>query len=175
MKTNDTVLVNRIANSKLITINLEHYFPTAEIVEFDLKAYLFKDLILIEKDFRLALKEIDWSQYDDKAVALYCSTDAIIPTWAYMLASGYLVPHANKIFLGTKKSLIEEEYRSRLNNLDYSQYQDLPIVIKGCSQKPVPESAYVDLTTRLIPVAKSIMYGEACSTVPIFKKPKNQS
>lgn len=175
MENNDKVLVNRVANSKLKTINLEHYFPTVDIVEFDLREYLFKDLILIEKDFRESLKAVDWTVYDHKAVAVHCSTDAIIPTWAFMLVSTYLVPHASKIFLGTKKSLIEEEYRIRLENLDYSQYEDVPVVIKGCSQKPVPESAYVHLTTRLIPVARSIMYGEACSTVPIFKKPKNQS
>lgn len=175
MKTKEKPLVNRVANSKLKTINLEHYFPTVDIIEFDIKNYLFKELILKEKDFRESLKEIDWSIYKNKAVALYCSTDAIIPTWAYMLVSSHLAPHTENVFPGTKNAFIEAEYRQELANIDYSQYQDELIVIKGCSQKPVPTSAYVDLTTRLTSVAKSIMYGEACSTVPIFKKQRNQS
>lgn len=174
MKSNDAVLVNRVANSKLKTINLEHFFPTEEIAEFDLKNYLFKELILREKEFRAALKEIDWSQYTDQSIALYCSTDAIIPTWAYMLVATYLSPHASNIFMGTKKEYIEAAYRKQLSDVDYTQYRDQLIVIKGCSQKPVPTSAYVELTTRLTPIARSIMYGEACSTVPIYKKPKTR-
>lgn len=174
MKNTDTKLVNRVANSRLITINLEKYFPEDEIIEFDIKEYLFKELILKEKDFRAALKEIDWTIYDNKAVAITCSTDAIIPIWAFMLAATYLEPHTAEVFLGTKKELIEEKYRRQLDTLDYAKYQDELIVIKGCSQKPVPPSAYVTLTAKLRPYAKSIMYGEACSTVPIYKKPKNQ-
>lgn len=174
MKDTDTKLVNRVANSRLKTINLEKYFPEDEIIEFDLKDYLFKELILKEKEFRAALKAIDWTEYEHKAVAITCSTDAIIPTWAFMLVASYLEPHALEVFLGTKSALIEEKYRHQLDKLDYSQYEDELIVIKGCSQKPVPASAYVALTTRLRPFAKSIMYGEACSTVPIYKKPKNR-
>ncbi len=173
MKNNETKLVNRVANSRLKVINLEKYFPEIEIVEFDLKDYLFMELILKEKEFRSSLMEVDWSAYTGKAVALNCSTNAIIPTWAYMLAATFLEPVADRIFMGTKKELIEEEYRNKLNSLDYTQYKDEMIVIKGCSQKPVPTSAYVDLTTKLRPLARSIMYGEACSTVPIYKKPKN--
>lgn len=174
MKNTDTKLVNRVANSRLITINLEKYFPAEEIIEFDIKEYLFKELILKEKDFRADLKAIDWTGYDNKAVAITCSTDAIIPIWAFMLAATYLEPHASEVFLGTGKELIEEKYRRQLDALDYTRYLDELIVIKGCSQKPVPASAYVTLTTKLRPYAKSIMYGEACSTVPIYKKPKNQ-
>lgn len=175
MKNIETKLVNRVANSKLKVINLEHYFPEMDMIEFDLKDFLFKDLILKEKEFRADLKEVNWQAYEDKAVALFCSTDAIIPTWAYMLAASYLEPHASRIFLGTQKELIGQEYYRSLAAIDYTQYEDELIVIKGCSQKPVPASAYVDLTTRLRPFARSIMFGEACSTVPIYKKPKNRS
>ena len=174
MKRNEAVLVNRVANSKLKTINLEHFFPTEEITEFDLKNFLFKELILREKEFRAELKEIDWSRYADQTVVLYCSSDAIIPTWAYMLVSTYLTPYASNIFMGTKKDYIEAAYRDRLATIDYNEDRDELIVIKGGSQKPVPVSAYVELTTRLTPVARSIMYGEACSTVPIYKKPKTE-
>lgn len=172
MKNKETELVNRVANSRLKVINLEKYFPEIDIMEFDLKDYLFMELILKEKEFRSSLKEVDWSVYTGKAVALNCSTDAIIPTWAFMLAATYLEPVADRIFMGTKNELIEKEYRNKLESLDYSQYKDEMIVIKGCSQKPVPTSAYVELTIKLRPLAKSIMYGEACSTVPIYKKPK---
>lgn len=173
MNNNKTELVNRVANSRLKIINLEKYFPTVDIVEFDLKEYLFKELILKEKEFRASLEKLDWSGYTDKAVAITCSTDAIIPIWAFMLPATYLEPFAARVFMGTKQDLIEEEYRNILAGLDYTQYKNELIVIKGCSQKPVPTSAYVDLTTRLRPLARSIMFGEACSTVPIYKKPKN--
>lgn len=175
MKNTDKKLVNRVAKSPLITINLEKYFPEEEIIEFDIKGYLFKELILKEKEFRAALKAIDWSKYDNKVVAITCSTDAIIPTWAFMLTATYLEPHAAEVFLGTEKELIEEKYRRALAALDYTRYQDELIVVKGCSQKPVPPSAYVALATNLRPYARSIMYGEACSTVPIYKKPKKRS
>ncbi len=172
---NDTknTLVNRVATSKLKIINLEHFYPSIDIVEFDVRNFLYMDLILKEKEYRAALKEADWSVYQDKAVALHCSSDAIIPTWAFMLVASYLAPVASRVFMGNKEELIEEEFRHRIEQLDYSQYQDELIVIKGCSTKKVPESAYVHLTVRLQTVARSIMFGEACSTVPIYKKPKN--
>ena len=172
MNTNETTLVNRVANSKLKVINLEHYFPEMDIVEFDLKDFLFKNLILKEKEFRSSLAEVNWSTFTDKAVAIHCTVDAIIPTWAYMVVASYLEPYVNRLFLGNKEEMIEDEYRKRIDGIDFEQYRDEFIVIKGCSKKPVPTSAYVNLTYRLRPVARSIMYGEACSTVPIYKKSK---
>ncbi len=165
-------LVNRVANSGIITINLEEYFPTNEVIDFDLKGYLFKELILKEKDFRAALKEHDWQQYEGKVVTLFCSTDAIIPTWAYMLVSSYCSGIASDLFQGTKQDYLTYYYKQLLNKIDYTQYQDKRIVIKGCSNKPVPTLAYMEITEKLKPFAQSIMYGEPCSTVPIFKRPR---
>lgn len=166
-------LINRVANSSLITINLEEFFPSDELVDFDVKSYLFKELILKEKDFRDALKAHDWQQYSNKIITIYCSTDAIIPIWAFMLISGYAQPFAKEIYFGTKNAYLEFAYHNIIEKIDGAQYQDKRIVIKGCSNKPVPTSAYVDLTTKLRPFAQSIMYGEPCSTVPIFKRPRN--
>ena len=165
-------LVNRVANSGIITINLEEYFPTNEVIDFDLKGYLFKELILKEKDFRAALKEHDWQQYEGKVVTLFCSTDAIIPTWAYILVSSYCSGIASDLFQGTKQDYLTYYYKQLLNKIDYTQYQDKRIVIKGCSNKPVPTLAYMEITEKLKPFAQSIMYGEPCSTVPIFKRPR---
>lgn len=172
MSTTDTKLINRVANSKLKVINLEKYYPDMDIAEFDLKTFLFKELILKEKDFRNSLKEVDWTSFKNKSVAVFCSTDAIIPTWAFMLVASYLEPYTDTIFMGTENDLVEAKYRETIAAIDYTQYKDELIVIKGCSDKKVPVSAYVELTTRLRPFARSIMFGEACSTVPIYKKPK---
>lgn len=165
-------LVNRVANSGLITINLEDYFPQDEIVNFDLKDYLFKELILKEKDFRTSLKEHDWSQYEGKVLCVFCSTDAIIPIWAYMLVSAYAAEKSQQIFQGSKEQFIQHEMSKRIQQLDATVYEGKRIVIKGCSAKPVPNSAYLDLTAKLQPFAQSIMFGEPCSTVPIFKRPR---
>lgn len=171
----DKPLVNRVAQSGLITLNLEQYYPKAELVEFDLKDYLFMELILKEKDFREALKEHDWEQYAGKVLLVHCSTDAIIPVWAYMLVTAYAAPHAADIFQGTKDAYLVDHYRRVLKSWDGTEYEGQRIVIKGCSDKPVPASAYLELTRLLRPHAKSIMYGEPCSTVPIFKKPRVKS
>lgn len=168
----DKPLVNRVANSGLITLNLEDYFPTEDVVAFDLKDYLYMELILKEKDFREALKAHDWSQYDGKNVVVFCSTDAIIPVWAFMLVTVYAEPHANTVFQGTQEEYYKVAFQEALAAIDASQYDQKRIVIKGCSNKPVPPSAYVELTKKLRPYAQSIMYGEPCSTVPIFKKPR---
>ncbi len=165
-------LVNRVAQSGLITINLEDYFPPEEVVPFDLKDYLFKELLLKEKDFRAAVKAHDWSQYQDKVLAVFCSTDAIIPVWAYMLVTVYATPYAAGIFQGTVEDYYRSAYQRALGAIDPSNYEGERVIIKGCSDKPVPASAYVELTRRLRPHAKSIMYGEACSTVPLYKKPR---
>jgi hypothetical protein len=165
-------LVNRVANSGLITLNLEEFFPQGEVINFDLKDYLFKELILKEKDFRTALKEHDWSQYEGKILLVYCSTDAIIPVWAYMLVTAYATPHAADIFQGDAEAYYKAAFAKALADLDASQYDQQRIVIKGCSDKPVPAAAYMELTRKLQPYAQSIMYGEPCSTVPIFKRPR---
>jgi len=165
-------LVNRVANSGLITLNLEDHFPKGAIIHFDLKDYLFMELMLKEKDFRIALKEHDWTQYKEKNVLVYCSTDAIIPVWAYMLVTAYVEPFAITVFQGKEEEFYKMSFQNALNEIDGAAYEDKRIVIKGCSEKPVPPSAYVELTKKLRPYAKSIMYGEPCSTVPIYKKPK---
>ena len=165
-------LVNRVAASGLITINLEEFFPKEEIVVFDLKDYLFMELILKEKDFREALKAHDWAQYEGKRLLVYCSTDAIIPVWAYMLVAAYATPHALDIYQGDSESYLKLHYAETIARVDASAYEGQRIVVKGCSEKPVPPAAYLELTQKLRPFAKSIMYGEPCSTVPIFKRPK---
>jgi len=166
----DKPLVNRVASSGLITINLEDFFPKEELVVFDLKEYLFMEMILKEKDFRAALKELDWSQYDGKHLAITCTADAIIPIWAYMLVTVYATPIAASVFQGTAEDFYKKSFADTLAQLDINQYENKLLVIKGCSDKPVPLSAYVDLTRILQPVAKSIMFGEPCSTVPLYKK-----
>lgn len=162
-------IINRVANSKLITIDLEDYYPEGERIVFDIKDWLFEGLILREKDFRTQAINHDWSQYQNSYIALTCSTDAIIPGWAYMLLSIYLEPFAKKIIIGNLPQLETSIYQEIINNIDLSKYQDKPIIVKGCSNKPVPQNAYIMLTSRLKTVAKSIMYGEACSAVPLFK------
>ena len=165
-------LANKVAASGLVTINLESYFPKQEIENFDLKQYLFMELILKEKDFREALASIDWSKYQDKVVCVYCSSDAIIPVWAYMLVTSYAQPFAETIYFGTKENYIQYYYSQIINELDCAEYELKRIVIKGCSEKPVPPSAYLDITNKLRPIAQSIFYGEPCSTVPIYKRAK---
>lgn len=162
-------LVNRVAASGLITIKLEDFFPEVELASFDLKDYLFMEMILKEKDFRTALKEHDWSQYQDKVLLVYCSTDAIIPMWAYMLVAAYGTPFVRELFQGTKEQYYQMAYQRILADLDLEPFKGQRLVIKGCGDKPVPVSAYLELTRLLQPYAKSIMYGEPCSTVPIFK------
>ncbi len=168
-------LVNRVANSRLKTINLEEFYPKEEIVGIDLKVFLFKELILKEKEYREALKEIDWDNYRNKFVHVFCSTDAIIPMWAYMLISTYLQPVTDKLYYGTQDVALSKYYHSIIRELDLSTFEGLPIVIKGCSKHPVPPSAFMDLTAQLRPVARTIMFGEPCSTVPIYKKSQQRS
>ena len=163
-------LMNKVSESALITLDLEDFFPTEEFSLFDLKDYLFMGLILKEKDFREALKQLDLTIYENKAVAVTCSTDAVIPMWAYMLVASYLQPVAQEVFFGTIEALKNRMLLKNISQLPLNEYIDKRVVIKGCGELPVGEAAYLEATKILRPVAKSIMYGEPCSTVPIFKK-----
>jgi Protein of unknown function (DUF2480) len=163
-------LINRVANSGLVTIDLEQFYPSGEIVTFDMKDYLFHGLILKEKDFRESLKNIDWNQYQAKHLAIFCSSDAIIPTWAFQLVVIYAEPFATGIAFGDPSQYLQQYYPKILATLPLDTYIDQRIVIKGCSNRPVPTAAYIELTRLLRPIAKSIMFGEPCSTVPLYKK-----
>lgn len=168
-------IINKIANSKLITIDLEDYYPKGKRVIIDIKDWLFEEIILKEKDFRVSVKEHNWSQYQDNFVALTCSSDAIIPSWAYLLITTNLAPFSKKIIIGSLSELETSIFQEIISDLSIDDYKDKPIIIKGCSKKEIPETAYVQLVSKLIPIAKSVMYGEACSTVPLFKTSKKQS
>lgn len=164
-------IVNKVAESGIITLDLAGYLPAAEsIAAFDLKPFLFREMILREKDYRTALQEHDWSQYDGKHVAVHCSVDAIIPVWAYMLAASYLQPVAASVFFGGKDTLRDHLITQAIADISAEEYRDKRVVLKGCGDVPVPEQAYLRATAHLRPVVKSIMYGEPCSTVPIYKK-----
>lgn len=165
------VFVNKVAESGIITLNLEDYYPKEEVAVFDMKDHLFMGLILKEKDFREALKALDTGIYENKIAALTCSADAVIPMWAYMLVASLLQPVAKEIIFGTEEKAREEILLRNINAVSIDELQDARVVIKGCGELPIGESAYVAITQKLRPVAKSIMYGEPCSTVPVFKKP----
>ncbi|MDX1278608.1 DUF2480 family protein [Oceanihabitans sediminis] len=162
-------IINRVANSKLEVFDLEDFYPAGRRIHFDIKDWLMEGLVLREKDFRQQVKEHDWSQYKDAYVALYCSTDAIVPDWAYMLLAIQLEPFAKKTVFGSLEDLEASLYQEIITNLDVSSYKGKPVIIKGCSKKPVPSSAYLMITNKLKPLAKSIMFGEACSAVPLYK------
>ena len=166
----EEVFVNKVANSGIETINLEDYFPTGERVVIDVKELLFMGLVLKEKDFREWIKTNDWSQYSNKFVAIYCSTDAIVPTWAYMLISTKLSGIAQKVVFGDLNALEAALWESALNKLDVNHYTDKKVVIKGCGDLPVSAAAYTNISSKLVPVVQSLMYGEPCSTVPVFKR-----
>lgn len=166
----DEVLINKVTESSIVTLDLEECLPKEEIVLFDLKDYLFMGLVLKEKDFREALKNLDLSVYTNKPVAVTCSADAVIPVWAYMLVASYLQPVAKDILFGTKEDLKNKLLLKNIGSLSIGDFADKRVVIKGCGEFPVGEAAYLEATKLLRPVAKSIMYGEPCSTVPIFKK-----
>ncbi|MBX7108492.1 MAG: DUF2480 family protein [Chitinophagales bacterium] len=163
-------LVNRVADSGLITLDLEEYFPQQPKEAFDLKDFLFMGLILKEKDYREALKSFDWGKYRGKNVAVFCSADAIIPVWAYMLAGVYLEPLANRFYFCSVEEMESKIYEETIAGLDVEVFKDQRVIIKGCSDKPVPVSAYLAITRKLRPVARSLMYGEACSNVPLYKQ-----
>ncbi|MEQ6121784.1 DUF2480 family protein [Reichenbachiella sp. MALMAid0571] len=165
-------IVNRVANSSLTNFDLEDYYDKGERVVYDIKENLFNGFVLKEKDFRAFVKENDWSAYQDKNVAIICSTDAIVPTWAYMLLVSALDPFAKNVIYGSLEKLEQYLFQDALSKIDLKEFEDARVIIKGCGRYPVPEFAYVEITRLLKPVAKSIMYGEACSAVPVFKAPK---
>ncbi|SJZ65555.1 DUF2480 family protein [Sediminibacterium ginsengisoli] len=164
------LIVNKVAESGLISLDLETFYPKEEIKVFDLKDYLFMGLILKEKDFRAALLAQDWEPYKGKNVAITCTADAIIPMWAYMLVASYLEPLAVNIVFGNEEKLVSTILARNIDKVKAEEYTDKRVVVKGCGDIAIPESAYVEITAKLRPFAKSIMYGEPCSTVPIYKK-----
>lgn len=168
----EEIILNKVANSGLITIDLEDFRPKNESVLYDLKQNLFMDQILREKDFREFLKLHNWKQYSGKNVAISCSEEVLIPTWAYMLLVSKLQPFANKIVFGNLDLLNEESYIESIDSIDIEPFRENRVVIKGCSKGEVPASVYMRITNRLLPIVQSLMFGEPCSTVPIYKKPK---
>ena len=165
-------IVNRVANSALEVFDLEDYYPVGRRIQVDIAQWLFEGLLLREKDFREQLKNHDWAQYQDAYVAVNCSTDAIVPAWASILVTVHLAPFAKRIVNGTPEDIDTALYQEILPTIDYTPFADKPVIIKGCSRKPVPTSAYLLAAQYLQPLAKSIMYGEACSAVPLYKKTK---
>ena len=167
----DTI-VNRVAASALITFDLEKLYQIGTRQSIDLSQWQHQGLLLKEKEFRALLKAHDWSVYRDQFIALHCSTDAILPAWAALLVTTHLQPYARKVVLGTLNDLEVQLFAEEIQLLDISQYKDQPLIIKGCSDKTVPQDAYVQLIAKLQPVVKSLFYGEACSSVPLYKKKK---
>jgi hypothetical protein len=165
-------IINRVANSKLVTIDLEDYYPKGERVLFDIKDWLFAEQILKENDFRESVKNYDWAALQDKYIALTCSSDAIIPSWAYLLISVSLAPYAKKIIVGDLILLESLIFQEIIASLSVDEFKNRPCIIKGCANKPIPQTAYIQLISKLLPIAKSVMYGEACSSVPLFKTNK---
>jgi len=165
-------IVNRVAASGLITIDLEELFPSGDRVLYDLAQNLWQGLVLKEKDFRTFIKEKDWTEYAGKHVAIVCSEDAIVPAWASMLLATKLQNHAQTVFFGSLEEMEVVLFDRMIQQLSTSDYSDARVVIKGCSKLPVPQHAYVALTAKLVPVVKSLLFGEPCSTVPLYKQPK---
>ena len=163
-------IVNRVAKSPLKTIDLEEFYPQGIRISIDIKKWLFQELILKEVEFRAHLINHDWSQYKNNFVALTCSSDAIIPSWAFMLITTYLTPFTKKVIVGNLKDIETAIFHDIIHEFPLDNFKNKPVIIKGCANKPIPETAYIQLIEKLQPVAKSIMFGEACSTVPLFKK-----
>jgi hypothetical protein len=166
----EETIINKVANSNLVNIDLEDYYVKGSRIQIDIKEQLFMEQILREKDFREWIKTHDWSVYQNAYVAVHCSADAIIPVWAYMIIAAQLEPFAKKTVFGDLENLESELYLESIEHLDLTPFINQRLIIKGCGNLPVPRSAYLMLTNKLRPIALSIMYGEACSTVPIYKK-----
>ena len=167
------IINNKVSVSGILTIDLEQYISKEEIVVFDIKDFLFMELIIKEKDFRQSLKELDIEKYKNKIITITCSVDSIIPMWAYMLVVTLLQPVAKIIMFGNEQEIKKKLFIQNIQQVDIEEYRNQRVVVKGCGENPIPEEAYVEITNKLRPVVKSIMYGEPCSTVPIYKQPKN--
>ena len=167
-------IINRVANSPLVTFNLEEYYPEGDRVVYDIKDNLFQEMILKEKDFRAFVKEHDWSQYEGKFIALTCTVDAIVPTWAYMLLVTKLEPYAKMVVFGNLEVLEASLFKEALSQVHPEEFRDAKVVVKGCGDFPVPVFAYAEITRLLRPYAATIMFGEPCSTVPLYKKPRKK-
>ena len=163
-------IINKVAQSSLEVFDLEDYFPEEHVVELDISQWLFEGFLLKEKDFREQLKSFDWSIFKDKYVGITCKTDAVLPAWAFTLVMIHIIPYALKAIHGNKKEIIIEWYKDILSKVDYSSYKDKPVILKGCSKKDVPQEVYAIAIQKLVPFSKSIMFGEACSAVPLFKR-----
>lgn len=163
-------IINKVTESGLVTLDLAEYYPEDKTVALDLKEFLFMEMILKEKDFREKTDQHDWAAYAHKEVAVFCSTDAILPMWAYMLIAAKLAPVARFVYAGTPEELFKKNFLENLAQLNISSFEGKRVVVKGCGDKEIPPFAYLEATNRLLPVVKSLMYGEPCSTVPVFKK-----
>lgn len=163
-------LVNRVAQSSLVTLDLQKHYPTEPIIEYDIKQDLFKEMILKERDFRKSLKDKDWSEYQGAVVCVFCSVDAVIPMWAYMMITSYLEDYAHTVYAGTKQDYVRHQMRKNLDEIDWNQYEDGKIILRGCSDQPLPPDVYLYATKKLRPLVSSLMFGEACSAVPIYKR-----
>jgi hypothetical protein len=170
----EEAIVNRVQQSGLISIDLEDYYHPGEKILFDIKDYLYEGIVLKEKDFRLFLKEHNWEQYENKNVAICCSADAIVPTWAYMLVTEKLKSYAHIIIFGSLNDLHAKIFSEGIAAINLDSYKESKVVVKGCSKMEVPVSAYVELTSKLLPMVSSLMFGEPCSTVPVYKQTKNK-
>ena len=162
--------INKVAESGLISLDLAQYIPANDIISFDIKPYLFMELILKEKDFRASLAAIDWTQFENKIVGIFCSTDAIIPMWANMLIVANVSPYAKSVYFGDENKTRDLVLLEEIQKLDPDSFRDQRVVVKGCGDTPIGDSAFIAITQKLRPVVKSIMYGEPCSTVPVYKK-----
>lgn len=163
-------LINKVAQSGIITLDLEVFFPTEEILPLDIKNFLFRGLLLKELEFRANLKNVDWTAFQDKSVAVFCSSDAILPQWAYMLIVVYLQQVTKEIYFGTIAEVEQKLLLQNIQNMNVAQYQEERLIIKGCGTKALGGEAYLEITKKLKPVVKSLMFGEPCSTVPVYKK-----
>lgn len=161
---------NKVTESGLITIDLKEFFSNQEVLSFDLKAFLFMEMLLKEKDFRASLNEYEWTPFQGKITNVYCSSDAIIPMWAYMLVVSKLSGIASEIYFGSIEDMEKDIFIANMNKIDTATYIDKRVVVKGCGDKEIPPYAYLEISKKLIPVVKSLMYGEPCSTVPVYKK-----
>jgi Protein of unknown function (DUF2480) len=163
-------IVNRVANSPLVTFDLEDFYPEGKRIALDISQWLWQGMVVKEKEFRETVQALDLNSFSNSYVALFCSTDAIIPAWAYLLVSMRLSPIAKKVIVGSLEELETLLFSGLLDEMDFSSFTNKPVIIKGCSHKPIPQNAYLLLAQKLQPIAKSIMYGEACSSVPLYKK-----